>query len=93
MSWLWLWCGLLGIILGAIMLAAADASKPKYESGPYSSYTASMSGTYAALVAVGIILLLAGRLKQGLAQETRGLAHLGPELYCHILGLSCTVTE
>lgn len=66
MSWLWLWCGLLGIIVGACLLGAADASKPKSSSsdsyfGSYaSSLNAAISQTYALLVAFGVILLVGG---------------------------------
>jgi hypothetical protein len=75
---MWLLFGLLGIITAAIILAIADASKRKYDSGPYSSYASSMSsamsGTYAALVAIGVILLLAGELNSSKAGHAVGPA-------------------
>lgn len=70
MSWVWLAFALVGIIIGAALLAAADQTKPKSTTtySPYSGMSFSSSDldsmastTYSVLLAFGIILLLGGK--------------------------------
>jgi hypothetical protein len=62
-SFIWLAFALVGIILGAALLAAADLAKPAPRSSYYgSSDLYSMATTtYGVLLAFGIILLLGGK--------------------------------
>lgn len=68
MSIIWLQCALIGIILGAVLLGVADATKPKptttsnsyyYASSSYNFDTAA-STTYSVCLGLGIVFLLAG---------------------------------
>jgi hypothetical protein len=63
MSFIWLAFALVGIILGAALLAAADLAKPAPKRSYYgSSDLYSMATTtYGVLLAFGIILLLGGK--------------------------------
>lgn len=67
--WVWLYVALLCIIIGAVLIGVGDQSKPKTEvistGGTRSSYAVTKESgdqnTYATFVAIGVIILVAGR--------------------------------